>query len=47
MFNAAVADIVGDLISHAAIALWNMEQVLQLADLEVEHALVANLRCRA
>src|SRR6516162_1993398 len=37
MFNAAVADVVRDLISRAAIALRNMEQALQVADLEVGH----------
>src|SRR5262249_46040407 len=31
MFNAAVVEIVKDLISRAAIALWDMEQILQLA----------------
>src|SRR5438132_14407044 len=47
MFNAAVADVVGDLISRAAIALWNMEQVFQIADLEIGHPPGANLPCRA
>src|SRR6266566_7032906 len=38
MFNTAVADVVRDLISGAAIALWNMEEAFQVADLEVRHA---------
>jgi hypothetical protein len=47
MFNAAVADVVRDLISRAAIALSNTEQVFQVSDLEVGHAPGANLPCRA
>src|SRR5215813_10733711 len=47
MFNDAVADIVRHLICRAAIALWNTEQVFQVADLEVGHAPGANLPCRA
>src|SRR5262249_19239291 len=46
MFNAAVADIVRDLISRTAIAFWNTEQVFHVADLEVGHAPGANLPCR-
>src|SRR5260370_39259310 len=38
MFNAAVANVVKNLIGRAAIALWNMEQLFQVADLEVGHA---------
>src|SRR5215472_17434642 len=33
MFDAAVADVVRDLISRTAIAFWNTEQVLHVADL--------------
>src|SRR5215470_11029286 len=47
IFNAAVADVVRDLICRAAIAVWNTEQVFQLADLEVGHAPGANPPCRA
>src|SRR5437016_14034318 len=43
MFNAAVSDVVKDLIGCAAIALWNMEQTFHLADCEVGHAPGANL----
>src|SRR6059058_4404863 len=35
MFNGAVPDVVKDLISRAATALWNMEQVFQISNLEV------------
>ena len=38
MFNLAITEVVRDLISRAAIAAWNMEQVFQVADLEVGHA---------
>jgi hypothetical protein len=46
MFDAAVPDVVKDLISRAA-ALWNMEQIFEVSDLKVGHAPGANLPCRA
>ena len=42
-FNAAVADIVRDLISRAAIALWNTKELFHVTDIEVGHAPSANL----
>ena len=42
-----VTEVVRDLISRAAIALWNTEQVFQVADLEVGHAPSANFPCQA
>ena len=45
-FNAAVADIVKDLIGRAAIAMGNMEKLFHVADFEVGDAPGANLsRC--
>ena len=35
VFNAAVAEVVKELIGRAAIALWNMEQIFHLWDCEV------------
>src|SRR5262249_28796449 len=46
-FDAAVPDVVKHLISRAAIALWNMEQVFEVSDLKVGHPPGANLPCRA
>src|SRR6516225_3940393 len=42
-FNAAVAEVVKDLIGRAAIPKWNMEQILHLGDCEVGHAPGTNL----
>ena len=42
-FNAAVAEIVMDLIGRAAIALWNTEQGLHLGDCEIRHSPGTNL----
>src|SRR5215475_13059630 len=38
MFNAAVVEVVKDLIGRAAIALWDTEQIFHLAHGEVRHA---------
>ena len=37
-FNAAVADVVNDLIGRAAIAVWNSKQIFHLADRKVGYA---------
>jgi hypothetical protein len=47
IFNAAVADVVRDLIGRAAIAVWNMEELFHVADTEVGHAPGSNLPRRA
>ena len=47
MLNAAVAEVVKDLIGRAAIAVWNTEEVFHVADREVGHAPGANLPRRA
>src|SRR5258708_24374513 len=44
---AAVAQAVRELISRAAIAFLNTEQIFHVADLEIGNAPSANLRCRA
>src|SRR6516162_7046390 len=46
MFNAAVAEVVADLISRAAVTLWKMEQAFHVADLKIGHAPGANLSRR-
>src|SRR3974390_1574282 len=43
MFNAAVAEVVADLISRAAVTLWNLEQAFHVADPKIGHAPGANL----
>src|SRR3974390_3418344 len=43
MFNAAVAEVVADLISRAAVTLWKMEQAFHVADVKIAHAPGANL----
>src|SRR6516164_8033349 len=47
IFNAAVADVVINLIGRAAIAVWNMEELFHVADTEVGHAPGSNLPRRA
>src|SRR6516225_12017268 len=47
IFNAAVADVVRDLIGRAAIAVWNMEELFHVPDTEVGHAPGSNLPRRA
>src|SRR6516225_7190303 len=47
IFNAAVAEVVTDLVSRATIALWNMEQVLHVADGEIGNTPCTNLFRRA
>src|SRR6516165_7019575 len=47
IFNAAVADVVIDLIGRAAIAVWNMEELFHVPDTEVGHAPGSNLPRRA
>src|SRR5215471_8940134 len=42
-FNAAVAEVVKDLIGRTAIALWNTEQIFHLGNCEVGHAPGTNL----
>src|SRR5712672_2399125 len=44
---AAVAEAVRELISRAAIALFNTEQIFHVADLEIGHAPGANLALQA
>ena len=44
---AAVAEAVRELISRAAIAFWNTEQIFHVADLEVGHTPGANPSRRA
>ena len=46
MLNGAAADVVKDLIGRAAIAVWNMEEVFHVADLEVGHTPGPNLARR-
>src|SRR4029453_16302412 len=46
-FNAPVRDTVRELISRAAIALWNTEEIFHIADLEMGDAPRANLSRRA
>src|SRR3974390_323397 len=46
MFNAAVAEVVADLISRTAITLWKMEQAFHVANLEIGHAPGANFPSR-
>src|SRR5207248_4954350 len=43
----AVAEAVRELISRAAIAFWNPEQIFHVADLKIGHAPSADLPCRA
>src|SRR5437764_6182120 len=47
MLDIAVREVVKDLISRAAIAAWNTEQVFHVTDLKVGHAPSANLARRA
>jgi hypothetical protein len=47
MFIAAVAEVVKHLVSRAAIALWNPEQIFHIADGEVGHPPRTNLSRRA
>src|SRR5262249_5216882 len=47
LFNAAVLEVVKDLITRASIALWNMEQIFHLAEREVGHPPSTNLPSRA
>src|SRR5262249_24350516 len=46
MLNAAVADVVKDLIRRAAIAAWSAEEALHIADFKVGHAPSTNLARR-
>src|SRR6516164_4978483 len=43
VLDAAVAQVVKDLIGRAAISKWNMEQIFHLGDCEVRHAPGTNL----
>src|SRR5205085_5491229 len=46
MFNAAVGDVVTNLVGRAAVAAWNMEELFHVADFEIGNAPSANLaRC--
>src|SRR6516162_10767187 len=47
MLDVAIAEIIKDLIGRAAIAVWNTQEVLHVADLEVGHAPGVNLPGRA
>src|SRR3979409_1832577 len=47
MLDPAVAEVVKDLISRAAIAVWNAEEIFHITGLEVGHAPGANLARRA
>jgi hypothetical protein len=45
MFDAAVSEVIRNLISGTTIACWNEEQLFQVTDIEVGHAPSANLPC--
>src|SRR5690349_4221825 len=47
IFNAALADVVRDLIGRTAIAVWNMEEFFHIADTEVRNSPGLNLPRRA
>src|SRR6516165_1856554 len=47
IFDAAVADVVRDLIGRAEIAVWNMEELFHVPDAEVGHTPGSNLPRRA
>src|SRR5262249_52866961 len=46
-FNGTVADVVRDLIGRAEIAVWNMDELFHIPDIEVGHPPGSNLPRRA
>src|SRR3974377_1780267 len=45
--NAATLEVVSDLISRTAMAIWNTEELFYVTDLEVGHTPSTNFLCRA
>ena len=47
MFNATVVETVSNLVGRTALTIWNAEQILHLAQIEVGYTPSANLLRRA